>query len=364
MHKRHRTRTAKAGLPPGSLIHVGERHTEAPRLTLMSYGAQEIREEILTGIDRLTVPPAGPHTAGTREGKEVSWLHVEGLHDVALMEKLGTRYRLHPLTQEDILFTDQRPKTEDFGSYIYVVLKSFSRTDGPAGELVPEQISIVFGGNFLISFAEKESALLAPIRERIRQGRGRIAGAGADYLAYAIIDTIVDQYFLVLERFGEEIEDLEGRLVTRPGGDSLAAIQHLKREMLYLRKSVWPLREAVSALQRLASPLMDTATDPYLKDVYDHTIQIIDTIETMRDSLAGMLDIYLSSASNRLNEVMKVLTIIATIFMPLTFLAGVYGMNFRYMPELEWHWGYFTVWGVMIAVALGMALYFKRKKWL
>ncbi len=370
MQKRHRTRKTKVGLPPGSLIHVGEPQIEAPRLTLMRYGAQGIEEEILADIDEMTGPAAGPAaTTGAREEKGVSWLHVEGLHDIALMEKLGDRYRLHPLTLEDILYTDQRPKMEDYGSYVYVVLKSFSfnsgtLASGPMGEVAPEQISIVFGQDFLISFAERKSALLAPIRERIRQGRGRIARAGADYLAYAIIDAIVDQYFLILERFGEEIEDLEGQLIANPGRNSLAAIQHLKREMLYLRKSVWPLREAVSTLQRLASPLMDAATDPYLKDVYDHTIQIIDTIETMRDSLAGMLDIYLSSASNRLNEVMKVLTIIATIFMPLTFLAGVYGMNFRYMPELEWHWGYFAVWVVMIAVALSMALYFKRKKWL
>jgi len=370
MQKRHRTRKTKAGLPPGSLIHVGERHTEAPRLTLMRYDAQESEEEILADIDGLTGQTAGPGAvAGAREGHGVTWLHVEGLHDIALMEKLGNRYRLHPLTLEDILYTDQRPKMEDYGSYVYVVLKSFSLNSGSLasgsmGEVAPEQISIVFGQDFLISFAERESALLAPIRERIRQGRGRIGRTGADYLAYTIIDTIVDQYFLVLERFGEEIEALEDQLVTNPSRNSLAAIQHLKREILYLRKSVWPLREAVSTLQRLASPLMDAATDPYLKDVYDHTIQIIDTIESMRDSLAGILDIYLSSASNRLNEVMKVLTIIATIFMPLTFLAGVYGMNFRYMPELEWHWGYFTVWGVMIAVALSMALYFKRKKWL
>ncbi len=370
MQKRHRTRKTKAGLPPGSLIHVGERHTEAPRLTLMRYDAQESEEEILADIDGLTGQTAGPGAvAGAREGHGVTWLHVEGLHDIALMEKLGNRYRLHPLTLEDILYTDQRPKMEDYGSYVYVVLKSFSLNSGSLasgsmGEVAPEQISIVFGQDFLISFAERESALLAPIRERIRQGRGRIGRTGADYLAYTIIDTIVDQYFLVLERFGEEIEALEDQLVTNPSRNSLAAIQHLKREILYLRKSVWPLREAVSTLQRLASPLMDAATDPYLKDVYDHTIQIIDTIESMRDSLAGILDIYLSSASNRLNEVMKVLTIIATIFMPLTFLAGVYGMNFRYMPELEWHWGYFAVWVVMIAVALSMALYFKRKKWL
>jgi len=365
MPKRHRTRKTKAGLPPGSLIHVGADRAAAPRLLLMQYGGETVTEKTLTGSDDLSaLAAAAGKAAGEDRGTEITWLHVEGLHDIPLMEKLGGRYGLHPLTLEDILYTDQRPKMEDHGGYIYFVLKSFPLPAEPGGELAPEQISIVFGRNFLLSFGEQESILLEPIRERIRQGRGRIARAGADYLAYAIIDTIVDQYFLILERLGEEIETREELLVSQPTRNTLAAIQHLKREMLYLRKSVWPLREAISSLQRLDSPLMDAATDPYLKDVYDHTIQIIDTIEAYRDILAGMLDIYLSSVSNRLNEVMKVLTIIATIFMPLTFLAGVYGMNFKYMPELEWPWGYFMIWGVMIAVALFMVRYFKRKNWL
>jgi len=375
MPRRHRTRKTKAGLPPGSLIHVGADAAAAPpRLLLMQYGGETVRETTMDG--RAELPPlaaaagkpaeaAGKgEAAGEGGGQEIAWLQVEGLHDIALMEKLGSHYGLHPLTLEDILYTDQRPKMEDYGGYIYVVLKSFSFPAGPGTELAPEQISIVIGKKFLLSFGEQASILLEPIRERIRQGRGRIRKAGADYLAYAVIDAIVDQYFLILERFGEEIEKQEDYLVSRPTRSTLTAIQHLKREMLYLRKSVWPLREAISALQRLDSPLMDAATAPYLKDVYDHTIQVIDTIETFRDMLSGMLDIYLSSVSNRLNEVMKVLTIIATIFMPLTFLAGVYGMNFKYMPELEWHWGYFLVWGVMIAIALAMGLYFKRKKWL
>jgi len=370
MQKRHRTRKTKAGLPPGSLIHVGERHTEAPRLTLMRYDAQESEEEILADIDGLTGQTAGPGAvAGAREGHGVTWLHVEGLHDIALMEKLGNRYRLHPLTLEDILYTDQRPKMEDYGSYVYVVLKSFSLNSGSLasgsmGEVAPEQISIVFGQDFLISFAERESALLAPIRERIRQGRGRIGRTGADYLAYTIIDTIVDQYFLVLERFGEEIEALEDQLVTNPSRNSLAAIQHLKREILYLRKSVWPLREAVSGLLRGDSALVRDGTRIFLRDVYDHTIQVIDNVETYRDMLSGMLETYLSSVSNRMNEVMKVLTVIATIFIPLTFIAGIYGMNFQHMPELKWRYGYFIIWGIMALIAGFMLVQFKKKKWL
>jgi len=357
MRKNHRTRIAKTGLPPGSLVHVGEKHTGEPLLSLMIYNDQGVKEKTLTGIEEL-------RSNLQEQAAGVTWLHIEGLHDIRLMEQMGDLYRLHPLTLEDILYTDQRPKMEDFGNYIYIVLKDFSLPPDMGGQLLPEQISVIFGPHFLISFQEKQNPLMEPIRERIRSARGRIRKAGADYLAYTIIDAIVDQYFILLEKLGESIESLEDQLVTQPGRDTLHAIQNIKREMLYLRKSVWPLREAVSALQRTDSPLMDTATDLYLKDVYDHTIQIIDTVETYRDMLSGMLDIYLSSVSNRLNEVMKVLTIIATIFMPLTFLAGVYGMNFKYMPELEWHWGYFMVWGIMISVALSMIRYFKRKKWL
>ncbi len=356
MRKNHRTRIAKTGLPPGSLVHVGERHTEEPLLSLMVYNEQGVEEKTLTGIEECR---------GLQERIEaVTWLHVEGLHDIGLMEQLGALYHLHPLTLEDILYTDQRPKMEDFGKYIYIVMKDFPLPPEAGGQLLPEQISVVFGPHFLISFQEKQSPLMEPIRERIRATGGRIRKSGADYLAYSIIDAIIDQYFILLEKLGENIESLEEQLVTRPERDTLHAIQIIKREMLYLRKSVWPLRETISALQRTDSPLMNAATGLYLKDVYDHTIQIIDTVETYRDMLSGMLDIYLSSMSNRLNEVMKVLTIIATIFMPLTFLAGVYGMNFKYMPELEWHWGYFMILGVMITVALSMVHFFRRKKWL
>jgi magnesium transporter len=359
MRKHQRTRRAKTGLPPGSLVHVGERHAEELHLSLLVYNEKELHEKTLTGSEDLR---------GALQGQDkeegVVWLHIAGLHDIGLMELLGSIYHLHPLTLEDILYTDQRPKIEDFGNYIYIVLKDFSLPLEADGQILPEQISVVFGPNFLISFQERQSPLLEPIRERIRSARGRIRKTGTDYLAYTIIDAIIDQYFILLEKLGENVESLEDQLVANPGRDTLHSIQSIKREMLYLRKSVWPLREAISTLQRSDSPLVDTATALYLKDVYDHAIQIIDTIETYRDMLSGMLDIYLSSVSNRLNEVMKVLTIIATIFMPLTFLAGVYGMNFKYMPELEWRWGYFMVLGIMTTVALSMVLFFRRKKWL
>jgi magnesium transporter len=231
-------------------------------------------------------------------------------------------------------------------------------------EIEAEQISLILGPHFVISFKESQSGVFDPIRERIRNQKSRVRKTGADYLAYALIDAIVDNYFIILEKLGEQIEDLEEELVTNPTPETLQAIHTLKREMIFLRKSVWPLREVVSGLERGESPLIHESTDIYLKDVYDHTIQVIDTIETFRDMISGMLDIYLSSISNAMNAVMKVLTIIATIFIPLTFIVGIYGMNFKYMPELEWRWGYFIAWAIMIVIGFVMVLYFKRKKWL
>jgi magnesium transporter len=209
-----------------------------------------------------------------------------------------------------------------------------------------------------------EGDVFDPIRDRIRNGKGRIRKMGADYLAYALLDSIVDNYFIIMEKLGERIEFLEEELVTHPTAETLRVIHQLKREMIFLRKAVWPLREVVGGLERGESSLLKEATRIYLRDVYDHTIQVIDTIETYRDMISGMLDIYLSSISNRLNAVMKVLTIIATIFMPLTFIAGIYGMNFKFMPELEWRWGYPAVWLVVVFIGISMLIYFKKKRWL
>lgn len=353
--RRLKTRRQKAGLPPGSLVHIGERLTESIKITLMDYDGDHLQERALTTLDDVMA---------YRDKPTVTWLHIDGIHDIAVLEKIGAAFSLHPLTLEDILNTDQRPKVDDYDDYLFIVLKAFSPLDMAKSEIRSEQVSVVFGARFLISFTEKEGMLLDSVRERLRSNKGRIRKTGCDYLAYSIIDTIVDQYFLLLESIEDRIDENEEKLINRPIPDTLYTIQHLKQEMLFLRKSVWPLREAISYLERTESVLITPQTGLYLKDVYDHTIQIIDTIETQRDILSSLLDIYLSSISNRLNEVMKVLTIIATIFMPLTFLAGVYGMNFKYMPELEWRWGYFFIWGVMLAVGCSMVVYFKRKKWL
>lgn len=253
---------------------------------------------------------------------------------------------------------------EDLGEQIFIVLKRFCDVCGPNNEITAEQISMVLGSNYVISFQEGTADLFAPIRERIRSAKGRIRKAGADYLAYSLIDIILDTYFGILETLGEKIEIEEEVLVNTPGQSTLLAIQNLKRDMIFLRKSIWPLRETISALERAESPLIQNATHIYLKDIYDHTIQVIDTVETYRDMLSGMIDIYLSSLSNRMNQVMKVLTLIATIFMPMTFVAGIYGMNFKYLPELEWRWGYLFFWTINIAIATFMIILFKRKKWL
>ena len=347
-------RSAKTGLPPGSLVHIGQRRTEKVTMTRIGYDAGHFTEGALESLSGTLPAPDRP---------DVTWIHIDGLHDVSILETVGTVFGLHPLTLEDILNTEQRPKIEDHGEYLYIVLRSFSESLG--GEtLVPEQISIVLGPNWLISLQEKPGGLFDPIRVSLREGRGRLRKGGADYLAHALLDGIVDGYFVILDRLGERIDLLEEALIGRPSPATLRAIQTLKREMILLRRSVWPLREMIGSLGRNGSPLIREPSLLYFRDVYDHAVQVIDTIETYRDTLSGMLDIYLSSISNRMNEIMKVLTIIATVFMPLTFLAGVYGMNFKHMPELEWSYGYFALWGVMILVAMIMLIFFRRKKWL
>ena len=348
-------RSKKAGLPPGSLVHIGEKKGDKARVAILDYDEAHVQEKEAETIEECFV---------FRDQPTVTWIDVDRIDHVETIEKLGGCYGLHPLVLEDILNTDQRPKMEDYDSYSFIVLKMLYYRD-QSGQVDAEQVSLILGKNFVLSFQEgKEGDVFGPLRDRIRSGKGRIRKMGADYLAYAMIDAIVDHYFIILERLGERIESLEEALVAQPTTGMLKEIYSLKREMIYLRKAVWPLREVISSLTRGDSPLILESTRIYLRDVYDHTIQVIDTIETFRDMVSGMLDIYLSSVSNRLNAVMKVLTIIATVFMPLTFLAGVYGMNFKHMPELEWTWSYPALWGVMIAIGVVMLVYFRKKKWL
>jgi len=354
MSKLFGKRSIKAGLPPGTLMHVGAEKVEKVKITVLDYDEQHFEDKETESID---------DCAPFRDKPTVTWINIDGIHQMDIIEKMGSCFGVHPLVLEDIVHTGQRPKIEDFGNYIYVVLKMLYRGNDE-GEIEAEQVSMILSESFVITFQEKEGDVFDPIRQRIKQNKGRIRKMGADYLAYSLIDAIVDNYFVVLEKFGEHIESLEEELLTEPASRTLPEIHDLKRGALFLRKSVWPLREVISGLERGESSLFKKSTLIYLRDIYDHTIQIIDTIETSRDLLSGMLDTYLSITSNRMNEVMKVLTIIATIFIPLTFIAGIYGMNFKYMPELESRWAYPGVLLVMLAVGIVMLFYFRRKKWL
>ncbi len=347
-------RSRKAGLPPGTLIHLGEKREEAVRITYMDYDEQTFQEKQADSIEECFQ---------FKDTATTTWINIDSIEEIPIIEKLGRAYDLHPLILEDIVTAGQRPKFDDYGKYAYIVLKMLSYND--VNHMVEsEQVSIVLGPSFVISFQERIGDIFDPIRDRIRAAKGRVRKMGADYLAYSLIDAIVDSYFGILEKIGEKVEMLEDELIDHPMESTLRQIHVLKREMMSLRRSIWPLRELIGAMQRDESPLIAGQTRVYLRDVYDHTIQVIDNIENIRDVVSGMLEIYLSSISNRMNAVMKVLTIIATIFIPLTFVAGVYGMNFRYMPELEWRWGYPAVLALMAAIAGGMLIYFRKKRWL
>jgi magnesium transporter len=347
-------RSKPAGLPPGTLIHVGERRVENVRMTYIDYNEQNFDEKQVAAIEDCFVFKTTP---------TVTWINIDGLHDVQIIEKIGQRFEMHPLVLEDILHTGQRPKFEDYERYIFIVITMLS-FNGENQAIETEQVSIVLGSNFVISFQERVGDVFDQLRERIRNAKGRIRKMGPDYLAYALLDAVVDSYFSILEKIGDRVEILEEELVGAPTEQTLQKIHRLKREMIILRRSVWPLREVISGLQRTESELITEPTSVYLRDVYDHTIQIIDTIESFRDMVSGMVDLYLSSLSNKMNSVMKVLTIIATIFIPLTFIAGVYGMNFENMPELKWRFGYAAALLAMAIVAIVMLIYFRKKKWL
>ncbi|MFH1549312.1 MAG: magnesium/cobalt transporter CorA [Planctomycetota bacterium] len=347
-------RASKVGLPPGSPVHIGEKRTEEVGISLIDYDEKQFAEKAIERIE---------DSFPFKDKPTVTWINIDGVHRTDNIEKIGDNFGLHPLTREDIVNTGQRPKMEDFGSYIYFTLKMLMFDEDEA-EVKAEQVSLILGNNFVISFQEQPGDVFEAVRQRIRGAKGRVRKMGADYLAYSLLDAVVDNYFIILERLGEQVESLEEKLVEDVQAETLRDIRRLKSEMIFLRKSVWPLREVVSSLQRGGSALISESTNVYLRDVYDHTIQVIDTIEAYRDMLSGLLDIYLSSISNKMNAVMKVLTIIATIFIPLTFVAGVYGMNFAYMPELQWQIGYPLVLIVMTVLGVIMLMFFRKKKWL
>ena len=329
-------RSRKTGLPPGTLVHIGEKKAEHVAITTFNYSSIKCEEQQVTNPDDLA-PPGD---------ESVAWVNVGGVHKTTVLEALGKQFSLHPLLLEDVANTDQRPKLDDYETYFFLVMKMLSLTDR-------QDVQV-----------ENGTDVFQPVRERLRGGKGRLRQSGADYLLYALIDAIVDQYFAVLEVLGEKIEALQQTVVADPKPETLKEIHGLKRQLLFLRRAVWPLRDAMNNLSRSEWPFLQEATKLFFRDVYDHVVQIVDTIETLREMVSASLDIYLSSISYRLNAVMRVLTVITTIFMPLSFIASIYGMNFEYMPELKSKWGYPLVLAVMAAVGVGMLIVFRKKRWL
>jgi magnesium transporter len=354
MPTRNRKRSHTAGLSPGTPVYIGEKREGPSRFTVISYDETRFEEREVGSVEECLE---------LRQATGVNWINVEGIHDVGMIEEFGRRFNFHPLIIEDVVNTAERPKIEDYGEYIFCVLKVFEPDGGATGGAI-QQVSIILGPDYVLSFEEKKSKIFQAVEERVRKGKGRSRKMGPDYLAYALIDAVVDSYFATLEVVGEEIEAIEEELVLDPKREVLQKIHTLKREMIRFRRSVWPLRELINSLERLDTPLVKPATDVYLRDLYDHMIQIIDSVEAYRDILSGMLETYLSSVSNRMNEIMKVLTIIATIFIPITFLVGVYGMNFKFMPEIGWRFGYYIVWGIIVLSVVFMLVKFRQKKWI
>lgn len=354
MPKLVKKRSKKAGFPPGTIVHIGNKRTEKTKITIVDYNEEQFQEK-----EAKSIKECFPY----KDKPTVTWINIDGVHEVKIIEELGKNYNFHPLILEDIVDTDQRPKIKDFGDYIFIILK-MHYYDKENNEIEIEQVSLIFGKNYVISFQEREGDVFDSIRERIRNNIGRIRKARADYLIYALMDAIIDNYFTILEKLGEETEDLEAKVIKNPVPANLQIIYRLKSELIFLRKSVWPLREVISILEKGESVLIDKSTNIYLRDIYGHTIQVMDTVETLRDVISGTLEVYLSSVSNRMNEIMKVLTIIATIFIPLTFIVGIYGMNFQYMPELKWVWSYPVVLLGMLIIGIIMVFYFRRKKWM
>jgi len=352
MKKSHKLRSQKTGLAPGALVHVGEQKIEHSVITLIEYDAAELKEMCFTSI---------AESRAHQAGGGVLWLNVYGLHEPEVMAEVGRRFKLHPLVLEDILNTDQRPKVDDYGDYLFLVARFFEYNK-ETFSVNSDQVSIVLGKNFVLTFQERPSGSFDPIRERLRGDKGQIRKLGADYLAYELLDSLVDRYFVVLEQITERTEELEDTLLQKATPELLKIIHQFKRETLNLRRAVWPLREVINTLTRADPRFFQPATQPYLRDVYDHTVHVIESLEAIRDLLAGMLDIYLSSISNRLNAEVRILTMVTTMFLPAALIAGIFGMNFRHMPLLESLDGFSIALSMMGGIALVMAAIFWRRR--
>lgn len=347
-------KTSRPQALPGEGGYVGEKREAPVRLQLIQYDEKQFTEKELTSVEQVASLP-------TNHG--IFWLNVTGVHDETILQQISEIFSIHPLVIEDVANTTQRAKVEEYDDYLFVVLKMVS-VDKSTNATVMEQLSLIVGKHFVISMQEQEGDVLDLLRDRIRFAKGRMRRMGSDYLLYAIADSVVDNYFAVLENIGTAIEEQEDILLNSPDQELLQNVYSLKRELVFLRKSIWPMREVASVLQHSEHKIIKKATSVFYRDVYDHTVQVVEAVETFRDMMTSMLDLYLSTVSNKMNEVMKVLTIFAAIFIPLTFIAGVYGMNFEFMPELKWKLGYAYWWIAVILLTAGMIIYFKRKKWL
>lgn len=350
-----RKRAKKVGQPPGTAMYTGTKHDMTPTIHVITYDENSCHEQSGTRLeDCLSETPASG----------ITWVDVKGLNDVNLIEQISNRFNLHPLTVEDILNVEQRPKVDEFEAYLFITLKVLQWNHKKATFAI-HQLSLVLGDKFVLSFHETDSTIFENVQQRLcSQKNQRMRQQGCDYLIYRLIDAAIDEYFIVLEALGDAIAAVEEDIIVTPQPQNSRAIYKLKRKMLLLRKAVWPMREVISHLLNLDSDIITKFTRIYLRDVYDHTVQSIDSIDTFRDMLSSMLDMYLSSLTNRMNEIMKTLTIITTIFIPITAIASIYGMNFAEIPGLKWHYGYPTAIASMVLIAIGMLIYFKRKKWI
>lgn len=356
--KKTRTRTTKyqkkLGTRPGSVIYTGEKESQNLFIEAFDFTLESLEEKQFKNVEDVFK---------YKLSKSVTWININGLNHVEAIEKLGNHYNLHPLTLEDIVNISQRPKIEEYDDYLFVVLKMLYYDADE--NIVSEQVSFILGENYVLTFQESDIDVFDGLRERIRHGKGRIRGLGSDYLLYALIDAVTDHYFIIIETMGNKIEDLEDNLFNGFTKDEISVqIQNLKREVLRIRRNIFPLREIINKIEKTESTLIKDKTLHFFRDIYDNVIQISENIDIYREMIWGLMDMYMTTISNKMNEVMKVLTIMATIFIPLTFIAGIYGMNFDNIPELHYEYSYYILWGVMIVLFLGMIYYFKRKKWL
>jgi magnesium transporter len=351
--KRKKKTSSKIGMPPGSLVYLGEKKVEKVTITVTEYDEKDCENYEIKSVGEID-----PFT----DTPQVTWVSVCGLHETEFLKQVGEKFKVHPLVLEDILNTDTRPKIEITDDYLFMVMK-LVMFNPEQKILETEQVSFILGKTFLFSFSEKSDEIFNPIKDRINSQLGKIRKKGSDFLLYALMDIVVDHYFFALDKVEDRIETLDDEVINNPERSQIESIYNLRNLLLMMRRSIWPLREIVNQLIKDDSDLLDVSIEPYLRDLYDHTIHITESIEQQREITNGLMEIYLSMMSNKMNEVMKVLTVIATIFIPLTFIVGIYGMNFPNMPEMDWPWAYFAVWGVMIGVTFSMLYYFKRKKW-